>query len=308
MAQIRENILKRALLNNAQIVLPEINDDRVKQAAKELNSIGINIVNLEEFQDSKEEFVEFLSTLKFSRNWDSSMLKSYLENPLHFGAILLALGKADGMVAGSINSTADVIRTAIRIIGVNPKSKWISSIFLMVHPNGEKAYTYTDCGVIPEPTPEQTVSIAKDASDFHKLLTDEDPKIAFLSFSTKGSSEHYRVKRVQDSIGLFNKKYPEIIHEGEIQFDAAINPEISKRKIEESKLNGDANVFVFPNLDAGNIAYKITERLAGFSAWGPLLQGLNKPIHDLSRGCNVQDIIDIVAVTALQKRVEYTNI
>jgi len=308
MAQIRDIILEGALKNDTKIVLPEMNDYRIKNASEELKQLGFQILNIAAFKNRKDEFIENLSKLKFAKNWSTKMLLDYLENPLHFGGILVAKGEADGMVAGAKNSTADVIRTAIRIVGVNPKSKWISSIFLMVSPNGDSAYTYTDCGVIPEPTIEQAVTIAKDASDFHQLLTAEKPKIAFLSFSTSGSSDHYRVKRVKDAVELFGKKYSEITHEGEIQFDAAIIPEISKRKIKKSKLNGDANVFVFPNLDAGNIAYKITERLAGYSAWGPLLQGLNKPVHDLSRGCSVQDIIDIVSITALQKKVEYANI
>jgi len=308
MTQIREQILERALKNNAKIVLPEISDDRIKSASIKLKKIGINILNISEYENRRNEFIDFLSKFKFTLNWNSEMLSEYLEDPLHFGAVLVAKGEADGMVAGAINSTANIIRTSIRIVGVSPKSKWISSIFLMVNPNGAKAYTFTDCGVIPEPTTEQAVTIAKDASNFHKLLTKEESKIAFLSFSTKGSSEHYRVKRVQDTVKLFNKKYPNIIHEGEIQFDAAINSEISKSKIENSRLKGEANVFVFPNLDAGNIAYKITERLAGYSAWGPLLQGLNKPVHDLSRGCKIQDIIDIVSITALQKGKEYANI
>ena len=308
MAHIRDIILERALKNDTKIVLPEMNDDRIKNASEELKQLGFQILNIAAFKNRKDEFIENLSKLKFAKNWSTKMLLEYLENPLHFGGLLVATGEADGMVAGAKNSTADVIRTAIRIVGVNPKSKWISSIFLMVSPNGDSAYTYTDCGVIPEPTIEQAVTIAKDAADFHQLLTGEEPKIAFLSFSTSGSSDHYRVKRVKDAVELFGKKYPEITHGGEIQFDAAIIPEISKRKIKKSKLNGDANVFVFPNLDAGNIAYKITERLAGYSAWGPLLQGLNKPVHDLSRGCSVQDIIDIVSITALQKKVEYANI
>tara|TARA_S200000501_G_scaffold360245_1_gene387090 strand:- start:8010 stop:8942 length:933 start_codon:yes stop_codon:yes gene_type:complete len=302
MRTIRDNIIKRALKTGAKIILPENSDIRVKEASKELKKIGINIVNIEDFNSKDDKYVDYLSNFKFTKNWSRKMFLNYLNNPLHFGTTLVSIGEADGMVAGSINSTADVIRTYIRIIGIKPNSKWISSIFLMVNSNGKSAYTFTDCGVIPEPTPEQSISIAKNASEFHHLLTEEQPRIAFLSFSTKGSSEHYRVKKVQETVELFGKKYPKILHEGEIQFDAAIDSQISQRKIENSKIKGNANIFVFPNLDAGNIAYKITERLAGYSAWGPLLQGLNKPLHDLSRGCSIQDIIDISVIAALQKK------
>ena len=302
MLKIRENILKRALNTNAKLVLPEVSDKRIQDACNELRKIGIKVINFQEINCQEKKYINYLSELKFAKNWSNKMLIDYLKNPLNLGTVLVAIGEADGMIAGSINSTADVIRAAIRIVGVEPRSKWVSSIFLMVKPSGFTAYTYTDCGVIPEPTPDQTVSIAKDASEFHQLLTGEIPKVAFLSFSTKGSSNHYRVKKVQTSVDLFGEKYPTILHEGELQFDAAIDSQIAKKKNNNSMIEGKANVFVFPNLDAGNIAYKITERLAGYSAWGPLLQGLNKPIHDLSRGCNVQDIIDISLITALQKK------
>ena len=173
-----------------------------------VNEIGIEILNISDFNDCMQDYINFISKLKFTNNWTTKMLEEYLTNPLHYGAVMVAMDDADGMVAGAINSTADVIRTAIRIIGVSPQSKWISSIFLMVHPDEKLAYTFCDCGVIPEPTPEQSVSIAKNASEFHYLLTENDPKIAFLSFSTNGSSDHYRVKKVQDAVRQFSKKYP----------------------------------------------------------------------------------------------------
>jgi len=177
----------------------------------------------------------------------------------------------------------------------------------MVSPDGEKSFTYSDCGVIPEPTSDQLVAIAKDASEFHELLSGETSKVAFLSFSTKGSADHYRVKRVTDAVRIFSNKHSHIAHDGELQFDAAVDQIVASRKVPGSPLQGNANVMVFPNLDAGNIAYKITERLAGYSAWGPLLQGLNKPVHDLSRGCSVDDIILVTAIAALQKGV-YANV
>jgi len=308
MDKLKKRILERALQKKAKIVLPELSDKRMLDASRKLNDFGIEILEISGFKDQTPKYLNFISKLKFTNNWTTKMLEEYLTNPLHFGAVMVAMDDADGMVAGAMNSTADVIRTAIRVVGVSPQSKWISSIFLMVHPDEKSAYTFCDCGVIPEPTPEQSVSIAKNASEFHYLLTENDPKIAFLSFSTNGSSDHYRVKKVQDAVSQFSKKYPQIIHEGEIQFDAAINSKIAQRKIQDSKLNGTANVFVFPNIDAANISYKITERLAGYSAWGPLLQGLNKPIHDLSRGCSVQDIINVVCITAIQKESTYANI
>ena len=177
----------------------------------------------------------------------------------------------------------------------------------MVSPNGSVGYTFADCAVIPEPDSKQLAAIAADSAVFHQLLTNEPPKVAFLSFSTKGSADHYRVDRVKEAVQIFSKKHPDIVHDGELQFDAAFNRKVSVSKASKSPLKGEANVFIFPNLDAGNITYKITQYLAGYSAWGPLLQGLNKPVHDLSRGCSVEDIINVASVAALQ-RTQYANI
>ena len=173
----------------------------------------------------------------------------------------------------------------------------------MISTEGDKAYTFADCAVIPEPDSEQLASIAADSAEFHQLLTDEVPAVAFLSFSTKGSASHYRVARVQSAVQLFSKKYPHFIHDGEVQIDAAIIPEINRKKIPNSPLKGAANVLIFPNLDAGNIAYKIARQMGNYTAWGPLLQGLNKPVHDLSRSCSTDDIINVAAITAMQKEV-----
>jgi len=178
----------------------------------------------------------------------------------------------------------------------------------MISPDGNKAFTFADCGVIPEPDSQQLAVIANDSALFHSLLTGEEPKIAFLSFSTKGSAEHYRVDKVRKAVEIFAKKHPDISHDGELQFDAATVKTIANSKAPNSALKGDANVLIFPNLDAGNIAYKITERLAHYSAWGPLLQGLSKPVHDLSRGCSVEDIVLVSSITAMQKKSEYANV
>jgi phosphate acetyltransferase len=193
------------------------------------------------------------------------------------------------------------------MIGIRPTSNNVSSIFLMISPDGDNAYTFADCAVIPDPDSKQLASIAAESAEFHHFLTGEEPVVAFLSFSTKGSASHYRVDRVREAVEIFGKKYPQIIHDGEVQVDAAIIPEVNKLKIPNSPINGEANVLIFPNLDAGNIAYKITQRLGGYFAWGPLLQGLNKPVHDLSRGCSVDDIINVSAIAALQRNM-YANV
>jgi phosphate acetyltransferase len=305
--KFRDRLIQQGISTGARIVLPEIDDPRVVDAKQELLQMGFNVVEMANSSESISDLMDSVSILKFTKNWTDEQLNIFLENPLNLSMAMVANGLADGLVAGAMNSTSDVIRAAIRMVGVKPSSKWVSSIFFMVSPDGEKAFTYSDCGVIPEPTCEQLVAIAKDASEFHELLSGETPRVAFLSFSTKGSADHYRVKRVSDATRIFSNKHGHIAHDGELQFDAAVDQMVASRKAPDSSLQGDANVMVFPNLDAGNIAYKITERLAGYSAWGPLLQGLNKPVHDLSRGCSVDDIILVAAIAALQKEV-YANV
>ena len=305
--KFRDRLIQQGISTNARIVLPEIDDSRVIDAKRELLQMGFNIIEMDDSSESITALKKSISRLKFTNNWTDKQLHIFIQNPLNMGMALVADGLADGLVAGAVTSTSDVIRSAIRMVGVNPTSKWVSSIFFMVSPDGEQSFTYSDCGVIPEPTSDQSVAIAKDASEFHELLSGETPKVAFLSFSTKGSADHYRVKRVTDAARIFSNKYGHISHDGELQFDVAVDQIVASRKTPESPIQGNANVMVFPNLDAGNIAYKITERLAGYSAWGPLLQGLNKPVHDLSRGCSVDDIILVAAIAALQKDI-YANL
>ena len=182
----------------------------------------------------------------------------------------------------------------------------LQHIFL-ISPSGDHAYTFADCAVIPEPDSKQLAAIGHDSAEFHLLLSGEEARVAFVSFSTKGSANHYRIDRVREGVEIFSRQYPHIIHDGELQVDAAIIPVISQMKAPESPLAGQANVLIFPNLDAGNIAYKIAQHMGGYSAWGPLLQGLNKPVHDLSRGCSVDDIINVSAITAMQNDT-YANV
>jgi len=294
-----DGITQKVLKKKIRLILPEQNDLRVKQAQSHLSSMGINFVDVDEY-DNPLFYINHIKNKKFTNNWTDDMLKTYVSNPLNKALILLDLDYADCLVAGATIPSADVIKSSIRIVGLKKQTQWISSCFFLVNPNELSAYTYADCGVIPTPDINQLVSIAYNAAMTHKMVAQEEPKVAFLSFSTNGSAEHYTVKKMQDAASAFSKQYPDILYEGEIQFDAAINESVSKKKNKDSLLNGQANVFIFPDLNAANIAYKITQYLAGYSAWGPLLQGLNKPVHDLSRGCNANDIIYISLIAALE--------
>tara|TARA_Y100001970_G_scaffold93268_1_gene117575 strand:+ start:1489 stop:2403 length:915 start_codon:yes stop_codon:yes gene_type:complete len=295
-----KNLFERAISSNSSILIPESDDLRIKEAVSKLKKMGFNILSVNDFGD-EDKYFNFISSKKFTNNWPDFEITNYITDPVNKALAILACGDVDGVIAGASRSTAEIIRSSLRIVGIDPNYKWISSAFIMMSPNKNKIFTYSDCAVIPEPNSEQLAYIAKAASDIHNIVTGQEPKIAFLSFSTNGSANHYRVDRVKDAVNIFAKKFSNIQHEGEIQFDAAISEEISKNKNINSKLHGDANVFIFPNLDAGNISYKITRELAGYTAWGPLLQGLNRPVHDLSRGCSVDDIINVAAITSIQK-------
>jgi phosphate acetyltransferase len=218
-----------------------------------------------------------------------------MKQVLFFGAMLVRYGVADGSVGGAIHTTADVMRAGIQIIGMKPGIKIVSSTFEMVLTSG-KVLTYSDCAVVPNPDAEQLASIAVSAADTHRALTDEIPMVAMLSFSTKGSAEHPDVDKVRQATEIAKKLRPELHIDGELQFDAAYVPAIGEKKSPGSPVAGKANVMVFPNLDAGNICYKSTQRLANARAIGPIVQGLNKPFFDLSRGCSAEDIVDTAAV------------
>ena len=300
MSKFHRRITEMASRNESKIILPEYGDKRIQEASSELELKGFNVIDINDYQHKMEYYVEYVKKLPFTNNWPDLQLRKYLSNSLHFSMVMVACGDADGLVAGASTSSSEVIRSAIRIVGINEMSKWVSSIFFLISPCGNHAYTFADCAVMPEPDPQQLAMIASDSASFHEVLTGEDARVAFLSFSTKGSADHYRVDKVKSAVSLFKKKFPNILHDGELQFDAAIIPEISKIKVPNSQIEGCANVFIFPNLDAGNIAYKIAQHLGKYSAWGPLLQGLKKPIHDLSRGCSVDDIVNVATITLMQ--------
>jgi phosphate acetyltransferase len=222
-----------------------------------------------------------------------------VQDPLLFATLLVEAGHAHGTVNGAVYTTPDVVRAAIQVIGTHQDASMISSCFLMYLPDG-RAMVYSDCGLVIDPSEQELVQIALASAGSSTQLLGQVPKIAMLSFSTKGSARHYKVTKVVTATQILNTQYPHLNVDGELQFDAAIVPEIGKRKAPESTVAGDANVMIFPNLDAGNIAYKITERLGRATALGPILQGLAKPANDLSRGCSASDVTDMIAVTILQ--------
>ena len=221
-----------------------------------------------------------------------------IKDPLYFGAFMLKNDLADGAVAGSINTTGDVLRAAIQIVGLAPNVSVVSSSFIMALKDG-KILTFADCAVIPDPDEKQLASIAISSATTHKKLVESEPYVAMLSFSTMGSAKHPLVDKIINAKNIVQKKESGLKIDGELQFDAAFIEQIGKRKAPDSNVAGKANVFIFPDLNAGNIGYKLTERIGGAQAIGPVIQGLVKPFNDLSRGCSVEDVINVACICAI---------
>jgi len=295
LAQLRE----RAKQRNARIVLPETGDARTVAARQQIEQEDLGQVVWIEDPGEDPRFDDIVAHILMRRQHkgiSEEQARELAAQPLIFGAGLIATGHADCGVSGAAHSTADVIRAGLICIGTAPSVPLVSSMFLLVR-DGE-VLSFADAGVVPEPNVEQLVHIANATACNHRLLTGTEPRVAFLSFSTHGSAAHARVDKMRNAYERFHAAHPDIPADGELQFDAAYVASVAERKCPDSPLHGTANVFVHPDLDAGNIAYKLAERLAGFEAYGPLLQGLGKPWLDLSRGCAAADIVGVATIAS----------
>ena len=290
----REGLAKLTLLGD-----PE----KVKAAANGASLDGVEIIN-PATSDKCASYASLLYELRKAKGMTPEQAAELVKDPMYYGVMMVKMGDADGLVSGAIHSTGDMLRPALQIIKSKPGIKTVSSCFLMECPN--KAYgddgvmVFADCAVNIDPDAEQLASIALGAADSARALAGIEPRVAMLSFSTKGSAKHDLVTKVQEATRIAKELDPSLMLDGELQLDAAIVESVGQLKAPGSPVAGKANVLVFPGLEAGNIGYKLVQRLAGAEAYGPILQGIAKPCNDLSRGCSVDDIVATVAITAAQ--------
>jgi phosphate acetyltransferase len=290
------------------IVLPEYDDSRTLEAARIVQEQAIAkplVLTPDDIdKNEKERYIEEYYKLYQSKDIDLDTVKKLFSDNLYYAAMMTREGKADGLVAGAIHTTADIARACIRCIGLDERFTIASSCFIMDLPNSQYGdngtFIFADCGVIPDPNARQLSCIALTAAELAGKVLNLTPRVAFLSYSTKGSAKTKSAEKIKEALALLKIQSPGLLADGELQADAAIIPEVARIKCPDSPIKGAANVLIFPNLEAGNIGYKLTQRLSGCRAIGPLFLGLNKPASDLSRGCFAEDIVDSVAVSAIR--------
>lgn len=327
---IIDRLKQRAKENKKTIVLPETMDIRVLEAAEivlkeeianiilvgdpqkikeqnpNLNLDNARIIN-PNTDELTEKFINDLYELRKEKGLTKEQAKELLlTDNMYYACMLVKEGLADGAVSGACHSTANTLRPALQILKTKKDVDLVSAFFLMVVPNCEYGsngtFIFADSGLVQNPNPQELATIAKTSADSFELLVEVQPLIAMLSHSTKGSAHHADVDKVISATNIAKEKYKDYMIDGELQLDAAIVPEVAKSKAPDSKVAGSANVLIFPDLDAGNIGYKLVQRLAKAQAYGPITQGIAKPVNDLSRGCSKEDIVGVVAITAVQAK------